>query len=78
MAPVSAQMDRTFWLQNQQKDDVLAEAMQEVSEEVERNGGIRETIRFVQVEEVPFDYFTGEVMRFRLKAVGQLNLKENL
>ncbi|UFJ40766.1 hydantoinase/oxoprolinase family protein [Brevibacillus humidisoli] len=74
MAPVSSQIDRIYWLNNRSKEAVLDVVKQEVIEEVERSGGIKETIRLVQVEEIPFDYYKGEVIRFRLKAVGQLRL----
>lgn len=72
MAPVSARIDRIMWLDHRSKDEVLEEVKQELFHAVERSGARRESIRLVRVEEIPFDYYKGEVIRFRLKAVGQL------
>lgn len=74
MAPVSWQIDRIYWLNDRTKEEIVDELTREALVEVERSGGVKDSIRLVQVEEIPFDYYKGEVIRLRVKATGELQL----
>lgn len=71
-APLSAQIDKVFWLQDKTKQEVIAEEMENLVQLLLQKGAKKESIEQVSVEEFPFDYMKGEVLRIRLKAVGEL------
>ncbi|MFC3749151.1 hydantoinase/oxoprolinase N-terminal domain-containing protein [Paenibacillus sp. GCM10012306] len=74
VAPVGVQLDRICWLQNETKEAALQKVKQEAIQQLLQDGALEDSISFVQMEEIPFDYYSGEVIRFRIRAVGQLKL----
>jgi N-methylhydantoinase A/oxoprolinase/acetone carboxylase beta subunit len=69
---VSAEVDQVYHLKDQTKAEVIEEAKEKAIKEAERKGAFPDTISIEQVEEYPFDYLQGEVIRIRVKAVGQV------
>lgn len=73
-APVSGQVDRVFWLGERKKEDIIEEITASIFQEVEEKGAKKESIQLATMEEFPFTYLKGEVIRLRMKAIGKLNL----
>lgn len=73
-APVSAELDQVIWLGNHQIDTVIEAAIEKVFRLAEKKGAKKETIYLSLREEYPFAYLKGEVIRLRLKAIGELAL----
>ncbi|MED3646855.1 hypothetical protein P4475_08505 [Halalkalibacterium halodurans] len=69
---VSAEVDQVYHLKDQTKAEVIEEAKEKAIKEAERKGAFPDTISIEQVEEYPFEYLQGEVIRIRVKAVGQV------
>lgn len=71
-APLSAQTDKVFWLTDQTKEQIIEQEKEKLFEHLCNKGAKEGTIKIVSIEEFPFDYFRGEVLRVRLKAEGEL------
>ncbi|PLR79937.1 hydantoinase/oxoprolinase [Bacillus canaveralius] len=71
-APLSAQVDKVFWLRDKTKQEIIDEEKEQLIQQLLRKGATRDTIQVVSIEEFPFDYLKGEVLRIRLKALGEL------
>jgi N-methylhydantoinase A/oxoprolinase/acetone carboxylase beta subunit len=71
-APLSAQTDKVFWINNQTKQEVIEQETENLFQQLLRKGANRESIELVSIEEFPFDYLKGEGLRIRLKALGEL------
>ncbi|WP_172799317.1 hypothetical protein [Bacillus sp. FJAT-29814] len=73
-APISEQIDKVYWLNELTKEEVVSRAVDTVRDAVIRKGGKPESVQIAYVEEFPFDYIQGEVLRVRTKAIGELSL----
>lgn len=73
-APLSCQTDKVFWLKNQTKEEIIESEKEKLFQQLFLKGAKAESIKVVSIEEVPFDYFKGEVLRIRLKALGDLQM----
>lgn len=71
-APLSAQTDKVFWLKKRSKDEIILIEKEALIRQLLDKGAKENSIKLVLMEEYPFDYFHGEVLRIRLKAVGEL------
>jgi N-methylhydantoinase A/oxoprolinase/acetone carboxylase beta subunit len=72
MASVSGQTDRIFQLGPGGRQAVLDEAQDEARERAVAAGADPDTVRIVELEEIPLAYFTSPAVRVRAKAAGTL------
>lgn len=73
-APLSAQTDKVFWLKNQTIEEIIELEKEKLFKQLFLKGAKVESIKVVSIEEFPFDYFKGEVLRIRIKALGELQI----
>ncbi|WP_409304879.1 hydantoinase/oxoprolinase N-terminal domain-containing protein [Peribacillus sp. SCS-155] len=73
-APLSAQVDKVFWLKDKTKQQIIDEQTEQLIQQLIQKGANRESIRLASIEEYPFDYMKGEVLRIRLKVLGDLEI----
>jgi N-methylhydantoinase A/oxoprolinase/acetone carboxylase beta subunit len=71
-APLSSQIDKVFWLRDKSKQEVIDEEKEQLVQQLLQKGAKRNSIELVSIEEFPFDYMKGEVLRIRMKALGEL------
>jgi N-methylhydantoinase A/oxoprolinase/acetone carboxylase beta subunit len=77
IAQIGGEVDRVFSLEGRSRDEALDEAKLEAIEKAADAGAGRETIRIVDVDEVPLAYLPGNATRIRVKAVGELRLERS-
>jgi N-methylhydantoinase A/oxoprolinase/acetone carboxylase beta subunit len=71
---VGGEVDRVFALTDMSRDQALEEARGEASSKAIAAGADPETIRVVDVEDIPLSYLPGNAVRVRVKAIGDLAL----
>jgi N-methylhydantoinase A/oxoprolinase/acetone carboxylase beta subunit len=69
---VGGEVDRVFSLDELSREEALAEAKREATERATAAGAGEDTVRIVDVDEVPLAYLPGSATRVRVKAVGEL------
>jgi len=74
IAQVGGEIDRVVSLEGLSRQAALDEAKQEAVDKAVAAGAERETVRIVEVEEVPLAYLPSNAVRVRVKAVGDLAL----
>ncbi|MBP2319914.1 N-methylhydantoinase A/oxoprolinase/acetone carboxylase beta subunit [Kibdelosporangium banguiense] len=74
IAEVGGEVDRVARIGSGRRERVLEEVKQEAVERAEAAGARPDTVRVVEVEEVPLAYVPGGAVRVRVKAVGQLDV----
>ena len=72
IAQVGGEVDRVFSLDAVPREQALAQAKEEASQRVRREGAVPESVEIVEVEEIPLSYLPGNATRIRVKAVGTL------
>jgi N-methylhydantoinase A/oxoprolinase/acetone carboxylase beta subunit len=72
IAQVSGEIDRIFPLGGTSREAILAEARQDALARAVANGAEAESVRIVDVDDVPVAYMEGSMIRVRVKAVGEL------
>ena len=72
IASVSGQIDRIFHPGPGGRDAMLEEAREEARERAVTSGADPETVRIVELEEIPLAYLTTPAVRVRVKAAGTL------
>ena len=75
IAQVGGEVDRVFSLDAVPREQALAQAKEEASQRVRREGAVPESVEIVEVEEIPLSYLPGNATRIRVKAVGTLALE---
>ncbi|AJY45021.1 hydantoinase/oxoprolinase family protein [Martelella endophytica] len=78
IAQVGGEVDRIYAMEGRSRDDVLDEAKAEASANAVAAGAVAETVKIMDIEEVPLAYLPGSATRIRVKAVGDLALKEGV
>ncbi|MFJ7724768.1 hydantoinase/oxoprolinase N-terminal domain-containing protein [Neobacillus sp. NPDC097160] len=73
-AQVSEVVDKVYWLHNRSKEEILDEAVAACKKAVLKKGASPESIHISYVEEYPFAYLRGEILRVRTRAMGALIL----
>jgi hypothetical protein len=73
-AQVSEVVDKVFWLNHRTKEEIIAEAVAAGKEAVMKKGASTESIQVSYVEEYPFAYLKGEILRVKTKVTGELIL----
>ncbi|WP_347351029.1 hydantoinase/oxoprolinase family protein [Intrasporangium sp.] len=74
IAEVGGEVDRVFSIDPGRRDTVRDEARQEAVDRAVAAGARPESVRVVDIEEVPLAYLPGNATRIRVKAVGELSL----
>ncbi|PSL00601.1 hydantoinase/oxoprolinase-like protein [Murinocardiopsis flavida] len=72
IAQVGGEVDRVFSIEPGRRSAVLDDAKQEAVDRAVRAGALPDTVRVVDVDEVPLAYLPGNATRIRVKAVGEL------
>lgn len=72
-ASVSGQIDRIFHLGPDGREAILDEARGEARERAVAAGADPDTVRIVELEEIPLAYLTSPAVRVRVKAAGALS-----
>ncbi len=72
LAQVSEVVDKVFWLNNRSKEAILDEAVTSCKTAVLKKGASPESIQISYVEEYPFAYLRGEILRVKTKATGEM------
>jgi N-methylhydantoinase A/oxoprolinase/acetone carboxylase beta subunit len=71
---VGGEVDRVFSLDELSREEALAEARREATARATDAGAGADTVRIVDVDEVPLAYLPGSATRIRVKAVGDLEV----
>jgi N-methylhydantoinase A/oxoprolinase/acetone carboxylase beta subunit len=71
---VGGEVDRIFSLDELGRDEALEQAKREATARATAAGAGEDTVRIVDVDEVPLSYLPGSATRIRVKAVGDLEL----
>jgi N-methylhydantoinase A/oxoprolinase/acetone carboxylase beta subunit len=72
IAQVSGELDQVFSYEQQGRDAALAQAKAAALARATAAGAAAETVRIVEVEELPLQYLPGGAVRVHVKAVGEL------
>lgn len=72
IAQVSGEVDQVFSYQKEGRDIALARARNAATAHASAAGALPETIRIMDIEELPLQYLPGDAVRVRVKAVGEL------
>lgn len=72
IAQVSGELDQVFSYEHQGRDAALAQAKAAALARATAAGAAAETVRIVEVEELPLQYLPGGAVRVHVKAVGEL------
>lgn len=72
IAQVGGEIDRIYAMEGRFREDVLAEAKAEASANAVAAGADSDTVKILDIEEVPLAYLPGSATRIRIKAVGDL------
>ncbi|MBT5192343.1 MAG: hydantoinase/oxoprolinase family protein [Rhodospirillaceae bacterium] len=72
IAMVSGECDRIFSLDEMTREDAVASAKARAASQAQEAGAEPESIRIVEMDEVPLSYRPGNTTRLRVKAVGDL------
>lgn len=72
IAQISGEVDRIFPTVGRTRESILHDAREEAIVRAVANGADVETVKIVDVEDVPLAYMEGTMVRVRVKAVGSL------
>jgi N-methylhydantoinase A/oxoprolinase/acetone carboxylase beta subunit len=72
ISQVSGSIDGVFDVATKGRDTVIAEIKEAATQEAVRAGARPETVQIVDLEEIPLAYLPSNAVRFRVKAVGEL------
>ncbi|MFI6097783.1 hydantoinase/oxoprolinase N-terminal domain-containing protein [Lentzea sp. NPDC051213] len=76
IAQVGGEVDRVFTIDPARRDEVLDAARQEAVDKAVAAGAKADSVRIVDVEEIPLAYLPGNASRVRARAVGDLVLDD--
>jgi len=72
IAQISGEVDRVFSLEKTTREDCLAAAEQEATQNAIAAGSIASTIQVIEREDVPLAYLPGNATRIHVKVVGEM------
>lgn len=75
IAQVSGHVDRVFSLDDQERDDAVAEARDQARQDAIEAGADPDTVDIVDFEEIPLSYLPGNAVRMRAVAAGDLRFE---
>ncbi|KAB7667743.1 hydantoinase/oxoprolinase family protein [Bacillus sp. B1-b2] len=73
IAQVSGELDKIYSFEGRTRDEVVAEAKQQVIEQTIAAGANPESVELIDFEEVPIAYLPSNVIRIKAKAAGELH-----
>lgn len=73
IAQVSGQIERVYSLDAISREEAVADAKGIATDEAVKAGAERDSVRIVDVEDIPLAYLPGNATRIRVKAVGELS-----
>lgn len=76
IAQVGGEIDRIYAMEGRMRDEVLREAKAEASANAVAAGADADSVKILDIEEVPLAYLPGSATRIRIKAVGDLKMRE--
>ncbi|AJE47043.1 hydantoinase/oxoprolinase family protein [Celeribacter indicus] len=76
IAQVGGEVDRIYAMEGRSREEVLDEARAEASANAVAAGAAEGSVKIMDIEEVPLAYLPGSATRIRVKAVGDLTMKE--
>lgn len=76
IAQVGGEVDRIYAMEGRVRDEVLDEAKAEASANAVAAGATPDSVKIMDIEEVPLAYLPGSATRIRVKAVGDLSMTE--
>jgi N-methylhydantoinase A/oxoprolinase/acetone carboxylase beta subunit len=76
IAQVGGEVDRVFTIDPSRREEVLDSARQEAVDKAVAAGARADSVRIVEVEEIPLAYLPGNASRVRARAVGDLVLED--
>lgn len=74
IAQAGGEVDQVFSLEGTTRADVLDAARAQATGKAVEAGAHPETVEIVEIDEIPLTYMPGNAIRFRVKAVGDLEL----
>jgi N-methylhydantoinase A/oxoprolinase/acetone carboxylase beta subunit len=74
IAQVGGEVDRVWFYEQTAREKALEEAVAEARANAVRECAVADTIRVVEIEELPLQYMHGSAVRVRVKVVGDLDL----
>ena len=78
IAQAGGEVDHVFSLEGSTRDEVLEQARHQAVAKAVAAGARQERVEIVDVDEIPLTYLPGNAIRFRVKAVGDIDLDEEL
>jgi N-methylhydantoinase A/oxoprolinase/acetone carboxylase beta subunit len=75
LAQVGGEVDQVMSYRGRKREDVLEEASDIARKRAIEAGAVASTVTIVDVEELPLAYVPGEAVRVRIKAVGDLEIR---
>ncbi|MEX0863917.1 MAG: hydantoinase/oxoprolinase family protein [Acidimicrobiia bacterium] len=75
IAQVGGEVDRVVSLEDMSRESAVESARAEARQRCLEAGGLPDTVRIVEVEEIPLTYLPSNAMRVRVKVVGDLGLE---
>lgn len=76
IAQVGGEVDRIYAMEGRGRDEVLTEAKAEATQNAVNAGAHAGSVKIMDIEEVPLAYLPGSATRIRVKAVGDLQMRE--
>ncbi|GER67726.1 hydantoinase/oxoprolinase N-terminal domain-containing protein [Weizmannia acidilactici] len=68
---VSEVIDKVYWLNHRSKEEVVKEAAEACKQAVVKKGADPHSVKLSYIQEYPFEYLRGEILRVKVKAVGE-------
>jgi hypothetical protein len=75
IAQVGGECDRVFLYSKHGRDQSIEDAKREARDKVIKAGGIPESVKVIDVNEVPLGYGSGNAVRVRVKAIAELEIR---
>jgi hypothetical protein len=74
-AQVGGEVDRVFAVEGQTREAVLEIAKREAIERAVAAGALPDSVKIVDIDDVPLAYLPGNATRIRVKAIGDLRMR---
>lgn len=72
IAQISGEVDRVFSLEKTTREDCLAQAEREATQNAIKAGAVADTIQVIERDDVPLAYLPGNATRIHVKVVGEM------
>ena len=78
ISQTSGEIDRVFSYENSTREKVVQEAIEMSRLDAIRAGAVPETVKVVEVDQIPMSYVSANALRIRVKTVGTVDLIDGL